>query len=130
MYWMLGSAYINLDDLKNAKKYIEEALSLAKRNIEKHGQGLSLIDIGRILAETDSLQIEKAGEYMQLGISLLKKLNIIPHYSQGYLYLGQFYANTGQIEKALENLKNAEKMFQEMGMDYWLAKTKEFLDKL
>jgi tetratricopeptide (TPR) repeat protein len=89
-----------------------------------------MIDIGRILAETDSSQIEKAGEYMRLGIALLEKLNIIPHYSQGYLYLGQFYANTGQKEKALENLKNAEEIFQEMGMDYWLAKTKEFLDKL
>ena len=130
MYWMLGSAYINLDDLKSAQKYIEEALSLAKRNIDKHGQGMSLIDIGRILAETDSSQIEKTGEYIRLGIVLLEKLNIIPHYSQGYFYLGQFYANTGQKEKALENLKNAEEMFQEMGMDYWLAKTKEFLDKL
>jgi class 3 adenylate cyclase/tetratricopeptide (TPR) repeat protein len=130
MYWMLGSAYINLNDLKSAQKYIAEALNLAKRNIEKHGQGLSLIDFGRILAETDSSQIEKAGEYILLGTALLEKLNIVPHYSQGYLYLGQFYANTGRKEKALENLENAEEMFQEMGMDYWLAKTKEFLDKL
>jgi tetratricopeptide (TPR) repeat protein len=130
MYWMLGSAYINLDDLKSARKYIEEALSLAKRNIDKHGQGMSLIDIGRILAVTDSSQIKKAGEYIRLGIVTLEKLNIIPHYSQGYFYLGQFYAHTGQKEKALENLKNAEEMFQKFGMDYWVTKTKEFLDKL
>jgi hypothetical protein len=31
----------------------------------------------------------------------------------------------GQKEKALENLKKAETMFQEMGMDYWLAVTRE-----
>jgi hypothetical protein len=31
---------------------------------------------------------------------------------------------------SLENLKRAEGMFQEMGMDYWLAKTQEVLGRL
>ncbi len=31
---------------------------------------------------------------------------------------------------ALENLKKAERMFQEMGMDYWLERTKRVLEKL
>jgi hypothetical protein len=36
------------------------------------------------------------------------------------------YANADQKEKALETLKKAETMFQEMGMDYWLAETRRF----
>jgi hypothetical protein len=44
--------------------------------------------------------------------------------------LGELYADTGQKEKALEHLKKAEERFQEMGMDYWLAKTQEVLERL
>jgi tetratricopeptide (TPR) repeat protein len=37
--------------------------------------------------------------------------------------LGEIYADAGQKEKALENLKTAEDNFRDMGMDYWLART-------
>ena len=50
--------------------------------------------------------------------------------SQGYLFLGELYADTGERDKALENLNKAEAMFQEMGMDYWLRKTQEVLGRL
>jgi hypothetical protein len=40
------------------------------------------------------------------------------------------YADTGQKDKALETLRTADKLFQEMGMDYWLAKTQEVLESL
>jgi hypothetical protein len=41
--------------------------------------------------------------------------------------LEKLYSDGGQKEKALEYLKKAEEMTKEMGMDYWLAKTKEVL---
>ena len=50
--------------------------------------------------------------------------------SQGYLFLGELYADTGQREKALEYLKKAQGMFREMGMDYWLGKTQEVLERV
>jgi len=43
---------------------------------------------------------------------------------------GQLYLNAGKKEKAIHNLKKAERMFREMGMDYWLVKTKEILEIL
>ena len=52
-----------------------------------------------------------------------------PH-SLGYLYLGELYLNGGKKEKAMDNLKKAESMFREMGMDYWLGKAQEVLGKL
>jgi hypothetical protein len=38
-----------------------------------------------------------------------------------HLELRELYANAGQKEKAMETLKKTETMFQEMGMEYWLA---------
>ena len=127
LYSLLGQTYMNLEDLKSGRKYLERALSLAERNNEIHVQGFSWIGLGQILAKTSSSQIREAEEYIRRGIALLEKINIRPHYSQGYFYLGKLYADTGQKAKAEENLKIAEEMFQEMGMDYWLAKTQEVL---
>jgi hypothetical protein len=39
-------------------------------------------------------------------------------------------ANAEKKEKALENLKKAEVMFQEMGMDYNLTRTRKLLETL
>ena len=36
----------------------------------------------------------------------------------------------GQARAALENLKKAEGMFQEMAMDYWLTRTEEVMGSL
>jgi hypothetical protein len=44
--------------------------------------------------------------------------------------LGEFYLDTGEKQKAMENLKEAEAMFQEMGMDYWLDRTRTLLERL
>ena len=44
--------------------------------------------------------------------------------------LGETYAIAEQKEKALASLKRARQMCQEMGMDYWLARTEKALEKL
>jgi len=40
------------------------------------------------------------------------------------------YLHAGEKEKALENLKKAEGMFREMGIDYWLGKARDLLAAL
>jgi len=52
------------------------------------------------------------------GIRILDELKIKTAYAQGYFFLGELYVDTGRRDKALENSKRAEVMFQEMGMNY------------
>ena len=82
------------------------------------------------MAKTDHLKVHKAEESILEGIKILEEIKSKPHYSSGYLYLGELYANTDRKEEALVNLKKAEGMFKEMEMDYWLARTKEVLERL
>jgi hypothetical protein len=89
-----------------------------------------LIWLGRPLGKAGLSQIDKAKRNIVNGIRILEDLKYKAFYSQGYLFLGELYADTGQKDLALENLKKAEAMFQEMGMDYWLAKTHEVLGRL
>jgi tetratricopeptide (TPR) repeat protein len=106
------------------------ALQFSLENNERQIQGLSLIWLGRVVAKTDPAQIEAAEQHILQGISLLEELGIKPQIGWGYLLLGEVYADAGRREEALQNLKKAEAMFREMGMDYWLGKAQEALAKL
>jgi class 3 adenylate cyclase/tetratricopeptide (TPR) repeat protein len=130
MYALLGTSYVNLKDQKSSRKYFEKALSLSEKNDEKHVKGLSRLGLGWILANTDASQFEKAEEYILSGIALLEKISVRPHYAIGYFDLGRFYADIGQKDKAVKKVKKAEKLFREMGMDYWLTRAQKVMGKL
>jgi tetratricopeptide (TPR) repeat protein len=129
-YLYLSKIYLDLGDPKNSRSSIEEALKLSQKNSEKHLEGASWIWLGRILGKTDPSQSDKAEECIVKGIKILEEMGIKPWCSEAYLCLGELNADTGKKEKALKNLKKAEGMFQEMGMDYWLARTKEVMRRL
>ena len=126
----LGRIHLHLGDLKNARSFMDEALRLSQKNNEKWIEGFSWMGLGRILGRTEIPQIHKAEEYILQGMKIFDDLKMKPGGAGGYLVLGELYANADQKEKALENLKKAETMFQEMGMDYWLDMTRKALAEL
>jgi len=94
-----------------------------------HHEGNSWILLGRILGKIEPHQINMAAEPILKGVEILQRLKLKAMYSQGYLFLGELYLNGGKIDKAKNSLKRAEGMFQEMGMGYWLARTREVMAK-
>jgi len=129
-YLSSGVVFYHLENYQEALKYINEALKASKRNQAIQFEGLANVWKGKILVKTDRMINEKAEEHILQGIKMLEELNLKPYYSESYLYLGELYADIGQKDKAMETLKKAERMFKEMGMDYWLIKTREILNRL
>jgi tetratricopeptide (TPR) repeat protein len=129
-YMILGGIHLYLNDLKNARRFVDEALKLSQKNNEKHFEGMSWISLGKILQETEPPQIDKSEAHILKGMQILHGLQLKPYYAEGHLYLGELYLNTMKKEMAVKNLKKAEEMFQEMEMDYWLARTREVLAKV
>jgi class 3 adenylate cyclase/tetratricopeptide (TPR) repeat protein len=129
-YYSLTMIYLDSGDLENARSCAAEALKLSQDNNERWVEGESRAALGRILAKADPSQSDKAEKHTLQGIKILDELRLKPLSAQAYLYLGELYADTGHDKKALETLKKAEGMFQEMGMDYWLAKTQSVLERL
>jgi class 3 adenylate cyclase/tetratricopeptide (TPR) repeat protein len=129
-YLYLSKTHFDLGDLKESRSFIEEALRLSKKNSEKHLEGASWTWLGRILGKTESSQSYKAEAHILKGIKILDERKIKPGFSEGYLYLGELYADTGKKEKALEILKKTEGNFREMGMGYWVTKTQEILGRI
>ena len=126
----LGDTYLRMNDLKNARTSMEEAVRFCEKNHERQFEALAWIFLGRILGRTDTEHIDKAEECMLRGVKISDEQKAKPFYALGHLFLGELYAHSGQKEKALEHLTKAETMFQEMGMDYWLATAREISAKL
>jgi class 3 adenylate cyclase/tetratricopeptide (TPR) repeat protein len=125
-----GLAHFDLGNLEEAGVQAEQALQYSLANNEKHLQGVSRILLGKVLAKADPGQIQTAEGHLRQGISLLEEIGILSYAGTGYLWLGEAYAESGRKEEALTNLKKAEAMFQEMGMDYWLERTRTLLAKV
>jgi tetratricopeptide (TPR) repeat protein len=121
---------LELNEFKKAQEYAEEALKLAQKNNELYYVGISTIVLGRIYAQANISQSDRAEDYILKGIKLLNELKVRIYHSVGNLWLGELYGNTNRREKALEALKAAERGFLETGMDYWLAKTQAALKNL
>ncbi len=115
---------------EEAKVQAEQALKFAQTNFEKFFEGLSWLLLGRTVGKMEKAQLDIAEEYILKGMKILEELGIKPILSIGNFYFGELYADAVQKEKALEHLMNAEALFQEMGMDYWLGRTREMLGKL
>jgi tetratricopeptide (TPR) repeat protein len=136
MFWFsihpfcLAMVRFALGDASRAKDLAEEAVKISEKIRSKTMEGLSRALLGRIIGKTDPLQGHEAEEMILRGIKTLNEIKQRPSSAVGYLYLGELYADTARTQEALENLKKAKSMFQEMHMDYWLAKTQEVLARL
>jgi tetratricopeptide (TPR) repeat protein len=123
-------AYFEQGDMEQALTHAELALQFSVENNEKLGQAISRIWLGRVIAKTEPTHIEAAEQQILQGISVEEELGVPTYCGLGYLWLGEVYAESGRKDEALETLRRAEAMFQQMGMDYWLARAHEALGKL
>jgi tetratricopeptide (TPR) repeat protein len=127
-YGHLGNVYIDEGNLETARGYLEKSLKGAQDHGARNWEAWWRI----WLARTYNWAIDS--EYTQAEASLLEAIEINnemePWSAVAHSELGALYADTGQTEKALANLKKAEGMMQEMGMDYWLRRTQEVLERV
>jgi class 3 adenylate cyclase/tetratricopeptide (TPR) repeat protein len=130
IHWIMGWVHLDSGNVEAAQTCLEEAVKLAQDNNENWVEGISRIYLGRALGKLRISQSSKAEEQTMQGIIILDEGKVKPLSSIGHLFLGDLYVDTGQREKALQTLKKAEAAFQEMGIDYWLRRTQEVLERV
>jgi class 3 adenylate cyclase/tetratricopeptide (TPR) repeat protein len=126
----LSMTHFMSENFQDAEDSANDTLTASRNYDQKGFEGISLIWLGRILGQTETASGGNAEEHIVKGIRICDELSLKPWSAKGYLFLGELHADRGKEEKAVENLKKAEGMFQEMGMDYWLAKIQDILDRL
>ncbi len=125
-----SGSYFMEGDLERARTQAELALQFALQNNERHIIGMSRIWLGMAISRIDPTQTEAAEQQILQGIGLHEELGLPPLFGVGYMFLGEVYAASGRQKEALEHLKKAETLFEKMGMEYWLGRTREVLAKL
>jgi len=120
-------------DLDGAMESAGEALNLSREFGARAFEPLALVTLGRIAGEADPSQVEVAEGYIRQGIAMSEEMKGKWGSACGYQYLGETFEIAGRREEALENLRKAEEMYQEMGVSpksYWLTRAREALTRL
>jgi tetratricopeptide (TPR) repeat protein len=124
-YWIFAMVLFDQGDLEEALRSSEKALELSLYNNERRYEGLSKIWIGKILGSKEKAQYREGEQLILEGYDILKELCVRPAMAQGHFHLGELYKNSGEGPKAVEELRRAKLMFEEMEMDYWTVKCQE-----
>jgi tetratricopeptide (TPR) repeat protein len=132
-YWHMAMTLRDAGDLRHARECAEEALRISKECNGKSVEGLAQALLGCMVEQMAPAIIEEAQHQVRHGIAILEELKLKSWSAIGYLLLGEFLSNAGRKEEALESLKKAEALYQEMEVtpeSYWLTRTKVALKKL
>ena len=129
-FFVSGICHCYAGDLTKAINLMKQAYRLSEKNQEKHYAGKYLLWLGRMTGMADSRKINEAVEYVQKGLEVHRALQTKPDIAIAHLFLGELYRNLGHTDKSSSYLKQAAAMFENMGMDSWLVKTKSIPDKL
>jgi class 3 adenylate cyclase/tetratricopeptide (TPR) repeat protein len=132
-YAFLASGYTAIGDLMRARDSVEAGLKIAHEAKTKAQEGLALMILGSIMGKADPIHIDDATLTIQKGITILKERRSNGIYSQGYLFMGELFADAEQKKEALQNLKKAEVMYLEMKVtpkSYWLKRARHAIAKL
>jgi predicted ATPase/class 3 adenylate cyclase len=132
-YFWLAMTLRAIGDLGRARECAEEALRLSQECDAKLIEGVAWVLLGCMVEKTTPAIIEEAHNQIRQGISIFEDCKLKSWSAFGYLHLGEFLANACKKEEAMENLKKAESLYQEMEVtpqSYWLTRTKDAIKKL
>jgi tetratricopeptide (TPR) repeat protein len=132
-YWHLAMILRTAGDQGRARECAKEALRISQECNSKTCEGMAQIFLWCMVEQMDPAIIEKAERQIRHGISILNDCKLNGWSAIGYILLGEFLAHVGRKEEAMESLKKAEALYQEMEIttqSYWLTRTKDALKKL
>ena len=131
-HYVMGSMHLDSGDLENAGTSMKEALRLSRKNSEKGWEGLALVGLGRVLGKKEPRQTEKAKEYFREGLAILNDQKLKPWYSQGLMFLGEFYLDAverkgpGKPEKGRSPVPgNGDGLLAERTQRFWGSSDEE-----
>lgn len=121
----LGNAYYDYNDLENAQKAYEEALTIAETDSLKLVMAKLLGRIGAIQADLDNL--EESDQKLLLSIEYLKDLNDNYLLGQQYCLLAMNKKDEKDLKKAEEYCNEAITAYTETNSNIHISKAKELL---
>jgi tetratricopeptide (TPR) repeat protein len=115
----LGEAYLLEVRLDDARRFGQEALTLARRQQERGSEAWSVRLLGEIASRRDPADVERAEGYHREALAL-DELGMRPLAAHCHFHLGQLLLKASRPEQAQPHLTAATTMCRETGMRVWL----------
>jgi tetratricopeptide (TPR) repeat protein len=129
-YFSMGICHAESGEYDVARHAFEKGLIICRENHEKIIEGSLLIWLGRVLGKSQLPENTEAHNSILRGIRVSEELSHRPDLAIGNFFLGEFYADRGEKEEAVEYLKKALKLLNEMEMQYWPDEVQKVLSRL
>jgi class 3 adenylate cyclase/tetratricopeptide (TPR) repeat protein len=130
LWFCMGVCLAESEEFEAARQTFEKGLDISRKNHERITEGALLIWLGRTLGQRLPPQNDRASDCISLGIEISKELSQRPDEAVGYLFLAELYANGERKDLALQNLKKATALFEEMQMQYWPGRAEKIFEIL
>jgi tetratricopeptide (TPR) repeat protein len=125
----LGEVYLEAGRPLDARASAERALQLSREREEPGHEARALRVLGDADAALEPPDSKQAEASYRQALVLAETLGMRPLIAHCHLGLGTLYRRTGDRAKVEEHLTSATAMYREMGMTFWLDKTKATLNQ-
>jgi tetratricopeptide (TPR) repeat protein len=129
-YFSIGLCHAESGEYDAAAHIFEKGIEISQKNHERITEGALFIWSGRVLGKLQPPKDEKAHDRILRGIKMSEERSQRPDIAVGYFFLGEFLADRGENEAAIQYLKRALKLFEEMEMQYWPDEARKILDAI
>jgi len=124
LYQARGQAYETLGDFERARGDYERALEAARTSHQSTMEWQSMLSLGFLWTGRD---YERAGVWFRQALALAEELDDLTLRARSLNRLGNWLANTGQIQEALEAHQEALRLFETQQNMQGMAETLDML---
>ncbi|MEF8873368.1 MAG: tetratricopeptide repeat protein [Candidatus Thermoplasmatota archaeon] len=114
--------------VEKAREDAEEAVQIAENLGSKLEEGMSHIVLAMAYREEE--EWGDAEDEFKEAIDILKEIENKKKLSKAHYEFGSLWAARGEKDRAVEHLEKSLSMYEEMGMELGVKKTKELLDSI
>ena len=119
-----SEVYLLAGQTGEAAKFGTRALELAKRKRERGYEAWALRMLGEIAASREPPDVQVAEAYYRDALARAEVLGMLPLVGRCHFGLGLLHARAGSGGEARVELAKAAAMFGDMGMTFWLERTR------
>ncbi len=121
LYVWWADALLMAGSLADARRVVDRALDLALTYGERGYEADALHTSACVIAARGRTEMRGAVSQYKRALKLAVKLGMLPLVGRCHLGLGRLYSAAGDEEHARFHLTRAVKLFQDMGLHFWLA---------
>jgi tetratricopeptide (TPR) repeat protein len=125
-----GEAYLMAGRLDDATSFAQRGFELSEKHKERGHGAWSLKLLGEAASYQEPPNVQDAEAYYSHALALANELGMRPLEAHSHLGLGKLYLQMDRFDKSRAEFSQSIKLYDGMGMKFWLSKAEAALAEL